>query len=270
MILLNISALKPRKARPTPSTGFTLIELLVVIAIIAILAAMLLPALASAKRKAQQISCLSNFHQIGTALQMYLNDNNDKLCGGVDGAGIEHGLYAGQLATYNLPPAGTTSGELISYLATYLGEQAPDNTLRYSQVFICPAFASWKTSSSTIDLATNIFYTVAQAGTPDGVGGSDVWGPGVPPLPWNIFGGLGGPNAPSLSPPRKLSEISAIRPLTDVWCLADTDQYAFQHNAAQKPGWYDSLPPKPLHGSVRNYLFLDGHSTTRKVMVGYW
>jgi prepilin-type N-terminal cleavage/methylation domain-containing protein len=58
--------------------AFTLIELLVVIAIIAILAAMLLPALAAAKRRAQRINCVSNLREVNLAFRVWEGDHGDR------------------------------------------------------------------------------------------------------------------------------------------------------------------------------------------------
>jgi prepilin-type N-terminal cleavage/methylation domain-containing protein/prepilin-type processing-associated H-X9-DG protein len=60
---------------PLQGSGFTLIELLVVIAIISILAALLFPALSKAKGQARSATCKNHLHQMGMALQLYVQEH---------------------------------------------------------------------------------------------------------------------------------------------------------------------------------------------------
>ncbi|EEF61022.1 prepilin-type N-terminal cleavage/methylation domain-containing protein [Pedosphaera parvula] len=71
----------PRKPSSLGSgrLAFTLVELLVVLAIIAILASLLFPAIARTKESGRSAGCLSNLHQLGIALQLYVQDNENHL-----------------------------------------------------------------------------------------------------------------------------------------------------------------------------------------------
>jgi len=59
--------------------GFTLVELMTVVAIIGLLIAIIVPSLGQAKTQSRRVTCRSNLHGAGTALRMYLNENNDVL-----------------------------------------------------------------------------------------------------------------------------------------------------------------------------------------------
>jgi prepilin-type N-terminal cleavage/methylation domain-containing protein len=65
--------------------GFTLIELLVIIAIIAILAALLFPVFARAREEARRTQCISNLHQLGSAIALYASDYDNHLPYALDG-----------------------------------------------------------------------------------------------------------------------------------------------------------------------------------------
>lgn len=96
--IVNMKALAQRVRPHRCRCGFTLIELLVVIAIIAILAAMLLPALARAKRKAQQVQCISNQKQLTYAWLLYSSDFNGKLIANANNVAINNGITNGWVA----------------------------------------------------------------------------------------------------------------------------------------------------------------------------
>ena len=129
-------------------SGFTLIELLVVIAVIAILAALLLPALASAKQKAQSIKCLNNMRQWGMAFTMDSQDNHEVV--------PEEGEPANQI---NDPGTGKTFNNLNAWynlvapiisqprlVDLYYNDKPPvpgDSTLYSCPAAAIPRSASW-------------------------------------------------------------------------------------------------------------------------------
>ncbi|MBC8096035.1 MAG: prepilin-type N-terminal cleavage/methylation domain-containing protein [Akkermansiaceae bacterium] len=245
--------------RHRPFAGFTLIELLVVIAIIAILAAMLLPALSSAKRKAQQINCVSNFKQMGLALRMYIDDNRDYLPPGPVAASVNpNALDQTQAPIYSGPTASVNFRKWLPYyLASYLSLPSPESLgtqVKLVNVFVCPGYKSSLPGNTTAkynpesdNYLTAFSYSVSRTNN----------------LPYFLPGVPFGKADEITQRPMKLNTIASAGPLSEIWAAADLDARGVSGSLGSSKDPY--VAQKPVHMKSRNYLYFDFHVASKKV-----
>jgi prepilin-type N-terminal cleavage/methylation domain-containing protein/prepilin-type processing-associated H-X9-DG protein len=124
----------PPSVKETGRPGFTLVELLVVIAAIGILSALLLPALARAKARAQGIICQNNTRQLTLAWLMYANDHEDRLACNFAGQAARTNLdnWAAGVLDWDLTPDNTNTALLTG---AALGADAGGS----AAIYHCPA-----------------------------------------------------------------------------------------------------------------------------------
>ncbi|HEX5220747.1 MAG TPA: prepilin-type N-terminal cleavage/methylation domain-containing protein [Verrucomicrobiae bacterium] len=221
---MHISGLRHRRA-------FTLIELLVVIAIIAILAAMLLPALAKAKRKAQGIACMSNGKQLGMAYVMYAQDQNDIALPGNAYPGVPEWV-AGRL---DLAPDALDEN-VVRNSPTYV-------YLNSTKVFRCQSDQAGMLFKGAVT-PRNRSYSVNGA-----MGRSSFHDKNIPPFKRAI----------------KLGDITQPGP-SSIFVLVDEHEnsindshfYPFNNLKAYENRWLDA--PSGRHGNATGFTFADGHA----------
>jgi prepilin-type N-terminal cleavage/methylation domain-containing protein/prepilin-type processing-associated H-X9-DG protein len=221
--------------------GFTLIELLVVIAIIAILAAILLPALARAKSKAQSITCVSNLHQLDVAWIMYADDYNGMLVPNwirdarawIDGT-------KGDVST----PTGATN--LIAIREGLLFKYNPN-----PGVYMCPAALKGPSDAPVPRVVRNYSLEGRMGGATD----ADNARYGVPTTTWVL--GSAYPQYQKMVEVQKPSPAEAMNFVDESIETVDDGYFAVNYND-HRSEWQNS--PTVRHGKSGVLAFADGHS----------
>jgi prepilin-type N-terminal cleavage/methylation domain-containing protein/prepilin-type processing-associated H-X9-DG protein len=114
--------------RSCSKTGFTLVELLVVIAIIAILTAILFPVFSQARERARQTACMSNMRQVGTSVNMYVQDYDES-----------YPAYDEQSPDWGAGPWGEDGAQVDNYRSISRWVPQLMSYVKNTRVFACPS-----------------------------------------------------------------------------------------------------------------------------------
>ena len=249
------------KRDPRANGAFTLIELLVVIAIIAILAAMLLPALAAAKKRAQTIQCLSNERQLIMAWVMFAHDNNDNLVPNAD-------------LSYQPPLTENPSTDPRLGNGGEYGQWCPGNLLS-SPCVLGPYYTNWIEAGLIFPYVPNInvYKCPADNFTVPYGSKSSLDRPAIRSYSMNCWMGPVDPSGTGLDQWTPISGYTEYHKLTSIfrpnpssaWVFveenpASIDDGYFAIDPTAPTLWYNS--PAVLHGPASCLAFADGHSET--------